>query len=338
MRKRYLLIVSAIFFVFTNCSYFYSDKQNVAKEGILYIYPDSSYQSVLDSISPYIKDIKQFDIVAQANDYDKFVKPGKYKINSDETNKELIDKLKNGKEEEVKIMVRNSPTIFHMARDVSKNIIADSASIVKAILENPEFKEKELDIETVKTYFLPNTYHFLWLTDGDKFVERMIKEHSRFWNEKRKQKLAESKMTELEVYTLASIVQMEASKADEQPKVAQAYLNRLKKGMRLEADPTSVYAYKLEHGFDEKIQRVYHKHLKTTSAYNTYLNSGLPPAPICLPNGTAIDAVLSPEKHDFVFFVADPERPGYHSFSSTYSEHERKARIYRAWLNKHNIK
>ncbi|MDO5655683.1 MAG: endolytic transglycosylase MltG [Flavobacteriaceae bacterium] len=329
-----LLLVTGL----SSCSYFYADKQNVVKEGHLYIYPNATYQQVLDSLSLFVKDIKQFDVVARAEEMDKFVKPGRYLISEAETNKELALKLKNGKEDEVKLMVKNSPTIFHLARDVSKNIIADSLDIVEAILSHEQFVQEGLDLETSKIYFIPNTYNFLWLTSGKTFVDRMIKEHDIFWNDERKQKLAASGMTELEVYTLASIVQMEASKADEQPKVAQAYLNRLKQGRRLEADPTSVYAYRLEHGFDKKIQRVYHKHLKTASAYNTYLNTGLPPAPITLPNGTAIDAVLSPEPHDMIFFCADPDRPGYHSFTNSYTEHLANAAKYRKWLKENNIK
>lgn len=332
------IILTFIALAFVSCGYFYADKKNVAQEGHLYIHPNATYQQVLDSLQPFLKDVEQFDVVAQSQDYDRYVKPGKYLISKDVTNKELALKLKNGEEEQVKIRIKNVPTIFHLARDASKNIIADSTEIVKAILENPRFKDENLDMETAKMYFIPNTYNFLWLTHADDLVNRMIKEHDKFWNEERKQKLAATNMTELEVYTLASIVQMEASKADEQPKVAQAYLNRLKQGRKLEADPTSVYAYKLQHGFDEKIQRVYHKHLHTASEYNTYQVTGLPPAPICLPNGTAIDAVLSPEPHDMIFFCADPDRPGYHSFTNSYAEHLQNAAKYRKWLKKNNIK
>lgn len=330
----YFLILSSIF----SCGYLYQSDKNIAQEGTLYIYPNSSYQQVLDSLSPYIKDIKKLDAVAQLMDYDRSVIPGKYKISTDDTNESLIERLKTGKEEEVKFRVKNVPTIFHLAQDASKEIIADSAEIVKAIVENPTFKQKGLDLETAKIYFIPNTYFFKWITSGQGFVERMIREHDIFWNDERKAKLKQSGMTELEVYTLASIVQLEASKADEQPKVAQAYLNRLKKGMKLQADPTSVYAYKLEHGFNESIQRVYHKHLNTPSAYNTYQVVGLPPAPITLPNATAIDAVLTPEPHHFIYFAADPDRPGYHSFASTYAEHQKNANKYRAWLRENNIK
>ncbi|MGI9527293.1 MAG: endolytic transglycosylase MltG [Weeksellaceae bacterium] len=337
MKLKYLLYTLALL-MFSSCAYFYKSDKNVAQDGFLYIYPNSTYADVLDSIQPYIKDVEKFDAVAKLMDYDQLVKPGKYKVSTADTNETLINRLKNGEEEQVKLMIRNSPTIFHLARDVSNELIADSAAIVNAILENPTFKEKGLDLETAKIYFIPNTYFFKWITSGETFVKRMITEHDKFWTEERKQKLQESGLTELEAYTLASIVQMEASKADEQPKVARAYLNRLDKGMKLQADPTSVYAYKLEHGFNESIQRVYHKHLKTASAYNTYQVVGLPPAPITLPNGTAIDAVLNPEDHDYIYFAADPDRPGYHSFTNSYTEHQKNANKYRAWLRENDIK
>lgn len=338
MRLFNLSLFSIFLFSIFSCSFLYEENQNVKEEGHLYIYPGSSYRQVLDSLEPMLSNVDDFDVVAQSVDYDRYVIPGKYFITKDLTNKELALKLKEGKQEQVKVKIKNSPTIFHMAGDVNKDIIADSTDIVNAILENTRFKKEGLDIETSKIYFIPDTYFFTWLTTGEGFVDRMIKEHDKFWNDERKQLLAQSGMTELEVYTLASIVQMEASKADEQPKVAQAYLNRLNQGRKLEADPTSVYAYKLENGFDEKIQRVYHKHLKTASAYNTYQVTGLPPAPITLPNGTAIDAVLKPQKHDYIFFCADPDRPGYHSFTSSYSEHLRNAAKYRKWLKENNIK
>lgn len=338
MRNLKITLIFIASLSLTSCGWFYKNDSNVAQEGFLYIPQKATYRSVLDSLSPFLKNTDHFDAYAQSQGYDSQVKPGKYEVNLDDTNESLVGKLIRGEQVEIKVRVPNSPTIFHLARDVSKNIVADSAQIVKAILENPRILADSLDIETAKIYFIPNTYHFFWLTNGTDFVKRMIKEHDRFWTKKRKKALQESGLTEKEVYTLASIVQMESSKADEQPLVAKAYLNRLKMGKKLEADPTSVYAYKLKHGFTQVVQRVYNKHLKTTSAYNTYLNTGLPPAPICLPNGTAIDAVLFPAEHHYIYFCADPDRPGYHSFTSSYAEHERNAQKYRKWLRENNIK
>src|SRR5690606_10403015 len=230
-----------------------------------------------------------------------------------ETNSSLLDKLRDGKQEEVQLMIKNEPTIFHLAGSVSKKIEADSAEIVQAIIDWANQQDKGLNAETLKQYFIPNTYNYWWATSGKTFVDKMMKEFDKVWTEERERKAQEMNLTQLEVFTLASIVQLEASKVDEQPKVAKAYLNRLAKNMRLEADPTSVYAYRLQNGFNHKIQRVYHGHLAIPSDYNTYRIKGLPPAPICLPNMTAVDAVLNPDGHDFIYFCADPDRPGYHS-------------------------
>src|SRR5690606_23700333 len=168
---------------------------------------------------------------------------------------------------------------FHLAGSVSKKIEADSAQIVQSIVNWAKQKDSNLTAETVKMYFIPNTYNYYWNTTGDKFVEKMMGEFDKVWTEERAQKAKAMNFTPLQVFTLASIVQLEASKTDEQPKVAQAYLNRLAKDMRLEADPTSIYAYRLQHGFNNKIQRVYHGHLAVASDYNTYRVKGLPPVP-----------------------------------------------------------
>src|SRR5690606_3026732 len=243
-----------------------------------------------------------------------------------------------GKQEQVHLRIKNEPTIFHLAGSMSKQTEADSTEIVNAIINWAKENDSTLDAETVKQYFIPNTYFYYWPTTGSEFVEKMMKEYDKVWTEERRQKAKSLNMTPLQVVILASIVQLEASKPDEQPKVAKAYMNRLAKGMRLQADPTSVYAYKLQNGFDQKIQRVYSGHLSTPSDYNTYRVKGLPPAPICLPNVSTIDAVLNPDSHDFVYFCADPDRPGYHSFTNDFSEHTKNAEKYRKWLEENGIK
>ncbi|MDO5510550.1 MAG: endolytic transglycosylase MltG [Weeksellaceae bacterium] len=338
MRILSTLIIILLLGAMQSCHMFSAKKHNVETEGTLYIPMGASFATLMDSISPLLKNPKQFESFAKSQKLDARVQPGMYKISKEQTNEQLVDKLINGKQDPVKVMVANPPTIFHMAKTAARHITADSLEIVNAILENPVIKEKGLDFETAKMYFIPNTYHFNWITSGEQFVQRMVEEHDKFWTEERKRKMVDAGMSELEVYTLASIVQMEASKADEQPKVAQAYLNRLRQGRKLEADPTAVYAYKMQNGFTEHVQRVYHSHLRTPSEYNTYQVTGLPPAPIALPNPSAIDAVLEPEPHDYIFFCADPDRPGYHSFAKTYSEHQQNAAKYRAWLRANNIK
>ena len=181
--------------------------------------------------------------------------------------------------------------------------------------------------------FLPNTYEFYWTVTPREFVDRMYREYKRFWEGDRDKKRERSGLDRVEVATLASIVYEETRKVDEMPRVAGVYMNRLRTGMPLQADPTIKYAMQ-----DFGLRRILNRHLKTPSPYNTYINRGLPPSPICMPSVEAIDAVLNFEKHDYVFFCARPTFDGYHNFAKTYSEHLRNARAYQAELNKRNIK
>lgn len=333
----YFILLIGVLINFTHCGYFKGAHQNVIEDDYLYIRTNATYQEVLDSLKLKLKDLESFVSYAETKDFSEKIKAGKYKLNKEDTNEKLLNRLLTGTQEEVRLMIKNEPTIFHLAGSVSKMIEADSAQIVEAIIEFAQKKDGNFNEETVKYFFLPNTYHFFWNTSAEQFVNRMEKEFNKVWNEERQAKSEEMNFSPLEVFTLASIVQMEASKVDEQPKVAQAYLNRLKKGMKLEADPTSIYAYKLENGFDPIIQRVRSGHLATPSEYNTYRVLGLPPAPICLPNLSAVDAVLNPEEHNYVFFCADPDRPGYHSFTNSYEQHLRNAAKYRRWLEEMGI-
>lgn len=339
--KKYFHVVGLGFCLLTttiSCNFLEGFKGNVKEDGYLYVRTGAELEEVLDSLRDKVRNLSSFEKYAQSQGLAESLKPGKYKLNAGDTNKEIVSKIKSGKQEEVKLMIKNEPTIFHLAGSVSKKIEADSAEIVQAIIDWGLKKDPNMNAETVKMYFVPNTYNYYWPTSGEKFVEKMIREFDKVWNEDRQRKAEALNFTPLQVYTLASIVQMEASKVDEQPKVAQAYLNRLAKNMRLEADPTAIYAYKLQNGFQQKIQRVYSGHLATPSEYNTYKVKGLPPAPICLPNTTAVDAVLNPDGHSFVYFCADPDTPGYHKFTNDYQEHLKNAEKYRNWLNKRGIK
>lgn len=340
MLKNFFQILAATVLLSSvnSCLYFDAKKKDIIEDDVFYISKNSDFNAVLDSLSPKMSDLEAFKLVAESKSYPQNVKPGKYKLDKNWTNEELINKLMSGDQIDQAIMIGNWPTIYHLAGRVAKKLDTDSADIVQAIQEWASRKDSTLNDETVKMYFVPNTYNFVWTSTGEEFVNRMVGEFDKVWNEERKAKAKAMNFTPLQVYTLASVVQMEAADAEEQRLVAQAYLNRLKKGMKLEADPTSVYAYKLEHGFNKQIRRVLNKHLATPSAYNTYKVTGLPPAPICLPNTTAVDAVLNPEEHPFVFFCADPDRPGKHSFTNSYAEHQKNAAKYRNWLKEKGIR
>ncbi|MFV0153425.1 endolytic transglycosylase MltG [Empedobacter falsenii] len=340
MKKINFVLLLFCSFVLIGCIFIDGFKGNATKDGYIYISRGANFDQVLDSLKPFLKNEKLFKQYAEDADYPATIKSGKYKISSTDTNRDIIDRLQGGEQEEVKLRIKNEPTIYHLASSVSKQVDMDSVQVLTAIRDFVKEKnDTTLNDETVKQYFIPETYFVYWGITPEKFVEKMVAQHDKVWNEERLAKAKTLKLSPLEVTTLASIVQLESSdNMEEQQKVARAYMNRLAKDMRLEADPTSIYAYKMENGWNQKVQRVYKKWTWSSNAYNTYRNKGLPPAPICLPNLGAIDAVLSPANHDFIFFAADPKKPGYHIFTADYQEHLKNADVYRKWLKENNIK
>lgn len=309
---------------------------NTKQTGKLYIPTGASYEQVLDSLKPYLKNIGSFEQVAKQKKYDKSIKPGRYTIKKGESNTHLINRLRIGSQDDISIRIGNYTSIMELAGKVAPYLETDSASLVEAMVM-ADFA-KGIDTAKLIAFYFPNTYNFHWTTDGKAFATRMKKEYDKYWTAEKHQMATQKNMSPLDVITLASIVQLESAKVDEQPKVAALYLNRLRIGMKLDADPTVVYAMQKAAGFKLKINRVYYKNLSIESPYNTYKNKGLPPGPICMPNASAIDAVLQPEQHDYLFFVADPQKPGYHIFAKTLKEQEENAKAYRQWLNNNQVR
>ena len=198
--------------------------------------------------------------------------------------------------------------------------------------------ENNLNSESVFSIFLPNTYEFYWNTSADQFRDKMYNQFKSYWTEVKKEKARSLNLSPIEVSVLASIVQRETPKVDERPTISGVYFNRLKKNMKLQADPTVVYTIKEKKGFDTKIRRVLYKDLKIKSPYNTYIHRGLPPGPIYMPDFSSIESVLNLENHKYLFFVADVKRPGYHMFASTNREHNKNKRQYTNWLRKNKIR
>ena len=264
-----------------------------------------------------------FEWLAKRSQYDKNVHPGRYVLTDGMTNQQLINMLRMGYQTPVKVVFHNIRTVEQLAKRVSEQIEADSASIVKAIRQSDTIDA---------TYFIPNTYEFYWNIDADDFIERMIAEYKIFWNEQRLQKAKSKKLTQRQVSILASIVDKETTKTSEMPTIAGVYLNRLNKRWPLQADPTLIYAIG-----DYNIRRVLDVHKKIDSPYNTYKYAGLPPGPICIPSIAAIDAVLNAEKHHFYYFCAKEDMSGYHVFAKNIDEHNRNAEKYRKALNRNKI-
>jgi len=298
---------------------------------------NSNENQLLDSIGKHVKDLSKFSKAANYKDYFSNIKPGRYKLENGFNNNQIINSLRSNNVP-IKITYNNIETFDQLIKRISERIEADSLSLSSVFYEKKFLDDLGLDSESVFSLFIPNTYEFFWNTSAIQFRERILKEFDRFWNDSRIEKSKKVNLNPIEVMTLASIVQKETPKVDERPTIAGVYLNRLERNMKLQADPTVVYTIKKRDGFDTRIRRVLYKDLRIKSPYNTYVYRGLPPAPIVTPDISAIEAVLNPQKHSFIYFVADVSNPGYHLFSRTNAEHNRKKRQYTNWLKKNRIR
>lgn len=267
----------------------------------------------------------------QVADLKKFntAKPGRYVIRQGASNNKLINRFRSGDQDPVKVTFNATRTYDELAGRVAQQLMLDSAALAKKMRDPQTASQYGFSPEAFKSMFIPNTYELWWNTDTNAFVTRMAEEFKRFWNDDRKAKAAKLKLTQSEVTTLASIVMAETAKRDEAPRVAGLYLNRLRIGMPLQADPTLIYAHN-----DFTITRVLNIHKEIDSPYNTYRNTGLPPGPINFPDPTYIDAVLNPESHDYIFMCAKADFSGYHNFSKTLRQHNTYAKEYQRAISR----
>ena len=329
--------ILSLIFIFDYYNKFYKPNTSFEDESIfLYVMEDDSL-AFRDSISKYIKSEKTFYKAAERLDYIKNKKTGRYKISKDIGNNDIINSLKFNNTP-VNVIFNNQERIENLAGRVSKQIYEDSISLVKAFKDENFLNTNNFNNDNVLSMFIPNSYEVYWNIEPEDFRDKMLTEYNKFWNQDRTKKAEQLGLSRLEVISLASIVQKESVKVDERPTIAGVYLNRLKKRMRLQADPTVIYSIKDYYkNFDTIIRRVLYRDLRLKSRYNTYRINGLPPGPIAMPDISAIDAVLDYEKHNFIFFVADPYNRGYHLFARNLSEHNRNKRVYTRWLNSRGI-
>ncbi|NOX46361.1 MAG: endolytic transglycosylase MltG [Chlorobi bacterium] len=274
-----------------------------------------------------------FEWLAKKKNLKENVHPGRYLVYSGMSNDELINLLRSGNQTPVKLVFNNIRTKGQLAKVISSQIEPDSAEIILLLNDSSYTEIFEKTPETILSLFIPNTYEVYWNISSTDFMDKMFMEYNKFWNDERKQKARELEMTPLEVSILASIVEQETRKDDEKERMAGVYINRLKYGWRLQADPTIVYAWG-----DFSIRRVLNIHKKIDSPYNTYLHEGLPPGPICIPSIASIDAVLNYEHHSYLFFCAKDDFSGYHAFAKTHDQHIVNANKYRRALDARNIK
>ena len=296
----------------------------------------SNYNDVLHLLKKkkILYNYASFDFIAGVMKYKKNkVAPGRYILKQGMSNRELISMLRAGLQTPLNITFNNVRTVEELVGRISHYIEADSMKIVDLLHDSAYIADLGYNKYNILTMFIPNTYQFFWNTDPKDFLNRMKREHDKFWTKERLEKAKKIGLTPEEVFTLASIVEKETLAKEEKPVIASVYLNRLKRDMLLQADPTVVYAAK-----DFGIQRVLNKHLKIDSPYNTYKNKGLPPGPICMPDVGTIDSVLNAKDTDYLFFCAKPNGHGRHAFAKTNRQHVNNANRYRKWLNKNKIR
>lgn len=309
---------------------------NVKESGFVFFATDSSFEDNLNALDYFIIDKENFIWVAEKKKFSKF-KPGKYKIEKRMSNNDLVNLFRSGNQTPIKVSFNNQNTLEELAGRIAKQIEADSISLLAAFKDTDILSEKKITEAQMLGYFIPNTYELWWNTSAEQFRDRMFNESKKFWNADRLKKAKDLKMTPNQVVALASIVYKETPKPVEQPRVAGLYLNRIKKGIPLQADPTIIYALKQVYGQDFEVKRVLYKDLKIDSPYNTYINRGIPPSLIAMPDISAIDAVLNYERHNYLYMCANVEKLGYHAFASTIKQHNRNARKYQHWLNQQGI-
>ena len=337
---KFIISLSVLIIILAICIYllynllFGASLRTDGKKITLYIPDGCSYSQAMDTVKASfdIKHPEVFDWLAQKKKYPALVKPGRYVISNDISYNALINILRSGRQSPVNVTFNNIRTLSDLAGRIGGEIEADSSGIME-FLSNPEnYRNDGFTRENVISVFIPNTYEFYWNTDAAGLYSRMLKEYHKFWNDDRLLKAKSIKLTPVEVSILASIIDDEVAKADEKPRIAGVYLNRIKRGIPLQACPTIKFALN-----DFTITRVLNQHLKIDSPYNTYLHRGFPPGPIGCPTIEGIDAVLNAEKHDYLFFAAKADFSGYHNFSRTLAEHNRYADQYQKELDKRRI-
>ncbi len=295
-----------------------------------YIKTGATYNEVLTDLKAQqiVKGGFFFDKLVSQATYKNNVKAGRYEIQNNSSIYKLVKMLKAGKQSPVKLIINKLRTKEDLASKIGNNFECDSLQVINFLNNKDSLASYNLDSNTFMSAVIPNTYELNWNSSAKKIFSRLKTEQEKFWNDARKQKAKAKKLSPLQVYILASIVEEETNKADDKPLVASVYKNRLQKGEKLQADPTVKFAMK-----DFGLKRIYFKHLAFESPYNTYRHTGLPPGPICTPSTKTIDAVLDAPETNYMFFVAKPDFNGYSNFAATYQEHQIFAKAYQNALD-----
>lgn len=334
------LIVVVMLLLGSVFAYFTFFKPNIYLDGkkykFIYIPSKSTFEEMIDMLEEenILENKKTFEWLSKAYNLQANFKPGKYRVIAGMSNRQLINLIKSGKQEPIKLTFNSSDrTPTDLTAKISEKLEI-SENEMETFFENdtPIRQKYNLNEESIRCLFLPETYELYWNTSLPDLITKVEDNYNKLWNSTRKQKAKQIKLTQAEVIILASIVQCESAIEDEQEKIAGVYINRMQKNMPLQADPTLLYAIG-----DFNRQRILNDDKDISSPYNTYKNKGLPPGPICLPYTQAIDAVLNYKRHNYVFFCAKPALNGYSDYSETYEKHRKFAEAYQREMNRRGI-
>lgn len=335
--RSFVILGSAVailgfFFVFTFYDEYFRNNVIVPEQGEarVFIHTDYTTEQAYEALekSGYIRSPRALKRAMETMDFKK-VHPGSYVLKKGMNNKQIVRMLAAGLQSAVALRFESLRTKEALAAKLASQVEPDSFHIISFLNNAEALKPFGLTPDNVMTIFIPNTYLVYWATSPDKLLERMIRENKKFWNEDRLAAASKLKLTPKDIYILASIINEESYQTKELPRIAGVYLNRLKKGVQLQADPTVKFATG-----NFALKRILFSHTRINHPYNTYIHKGLPPGPICIPTLASLNAALHPELHKYMYFCAKPELDGFHNFSVTHAQHERYAAAYRAMMDR----
>ncbi|MFB6454850.1 endolytic transglycosylase MltG [Chitinophaga sp. Hz27] len=334
LTRRILLIAGCLIagiLVYVSYRVFGPNTKAFGDNKYFYVRTGSTYKDVLQGLQDQgiVRNTSSFNWLAKELGYPSRVKAGRYKIARGMSNFEIVKLLRSGKQAPVTLVINKLRTKDDFVRKISNNLEADSNALRAILRDQVYLRQFGLDTNTVMCAVVPNSYEFYWNTNAETVFKKLEKEREEFWTDERKAKAEKLGLTPVQITIVASIVEEETNKNDEKPLISSVYINRLRKGMRLQADPTVKFALQ-----DFGLKRILEKHTLFDSPYNTYHYSGLPPGPICTPSEKSINAVLNTPDTDYLYFCARADFSGYHAFAATYAEHLENARKYQAELNK----
>ena len=310
--------------------------KTIIKSTILYVNSTDGLIDIKNNLVGFSKNPSNFLFVASKKNFSK-PKRGRYHLREGMSNNDIVNLLRSGNQTPTKVSFNNQDTLEKFATRIAQQLETDSASLLKSFKDSSFLSKNNLTEQSVLQIFIPNSYELYWTISAEKFRNKMFCEYHRFWNTSRLEKVEKLNLTKDQVHTLASIVQKETAIKKERPTVAGLYLNRLRKGWPLQADPTIIYCIREIKGQNYIVKRVLKADLEINSPYNTYKNKGLPPTLIAMPDISSVDAVLNAEKHNYMYMCANVEQLGHHAFAKTLRQHNRNASKYHRWLNRQGV-